>query len=110
MLTIIGLGPADAGGLSLNALNALRAGGRLILRTGRHPAAEDLRGQGATFETLDSLYESAPDFHSLYEQIADSVLKAAAGGDVAYAVPGHPLIGEESVRLVLDGAKERGIP
>ncbi len=107
MLTIIGLGPADAGGLSLNALKALRSSERLILRTGKHPAAEDLRGEGIEFETLDSYYESAPDFPSLYRRIADYILGRAAEGDVSYAVPGHPLVAEESVRLILECARQQ---
>ena len=62
------------------------------------------------FESLDGLYDSAPDFDTLYETIAAKILEVAEQGDAAYAVPGHPLIAEESVRLILDRARSRGIP
>jgi tetrapyrrole methylase family protein/MazG family protein len=44
-------------------------------------------------------------------QIAEFVLNAAHEVDpIAYATPGHPLIAEESVRLVLEMAQQAGIP
>ena len=110
MLTIIGLGPADSGGISQRAMEALRGARRLLLRTARHPAVEQLTESGIAFESLDTFYESAPDFATLYRQIADSVLRIASEEEAAYAVPGHPLVGEESVRLVMEEAKQRGIP
>src|SRR5262249_52457933 len=71
---------------------------------------------GLRFETFDTLYESAPDFAAVYTGIAARVLAEAERrteqGEpflVAYAVPGHPLFGEESVRLIREGAVERGI-
>ncbi len=110
MITVIGLGPADAGGLSVAARDALRAATHLLLRTERHPAAQELRTEGIAFESLDSLYETAESFEALYPALARRVLDAARQGDAAYAVPGHPLVGEESVRLLLDQARAEGIP
>ncbi|HEV2473878.1 MAG TPA: SAM-dependent methyltransferase [Chthonomonadales bacterium] len=117
MIRLIGLGPGDEEGLSRGAERALRkaseeqsrGGSVLILRTGRHPVAAWLTSEGLQFSTLDHLYDSASDFASLYRSIADAVLEAADSGNVAYAVPGHPLIGEESVRLIRGAAEERGI-
>ncbi len=110
MITLIGLGPADAGHLSVAARDALRAATRLLVRTRRHPAVDDLDRERVVFEALDGIYESAPDFDSVYTAISERVLAEAARGDVALAVPGHPLMGEESVRRVLAAARERGIP
>ena len=48
------------------------------------------------------IYESADTFEEVYASIAERVLDAATRGDVVYAVPGHPLVGETSVRILLD--------
>lgn len=111
MLTLIGLGAGDADTLSRGAERALRHhSGSLILRTARHPVVDTIREWGIAFESLDALYESAPDFAALYPQIAQSVLARARQGDVAFAVPGHPLFAEESVRLILEQSRAENLP
>ena len=60
-----------------------------------------------------SLYETASDFAELYPRMAQRLLDEAAAlppdESLIYATPGHPLIGEESVRLLLEQARERGV-
>lgn len=107
-LTVAGLGPAGLDQLPAATLRVLETAPRLILRTERHPAAAELQAQGVAFETLDALYAGAESFEALYPRLAEEVLARAAAGPVIYAVPGHPLLGEESVRLALAGARERG--
>jgi tetrapyrrole methylase family protein/MazG family protein len=122
VITLIGLGPGNPASLSRGAEAALRAAsanvasgtGALYLRTARHPIVGWLTAEGLTFETFDSLYDTAQDFAAVYEGIAARILSEAgrtepAGFAVAYAVPGHPLFGEESVRLIRDEAAARGI-
>src|SRR5438874_1072768 len=113
MITLIGLGPADSGSLSMAARTALRAAttlsSTLFVRTARHPAVEDLRGEGLPCESFDALYERADTFEEVYGAIAERVLAAARIGDVAYAVPGHPLVAEESVRRIIAVAREEGL-
>lgn len=110
MITIVGLGPACAGGMSVSAREAVRAAPRRILRTARHPAVDDLIAEGMEFESLDALYESASDFETLYDRVAEAILDAAQSSDVAFAVPGHPLVADESVRRLISRARELGIP
>lgn len=119
LVTLIGLGPGDPEGLSRGAEQALREGsrlqqagtGRLLLRTGRHPVVATLEAWGLTFDTCDALYEQATDFPKLYADIAERVLAAARGGiPVFYAVPGHPLVAEETVRQIRDQAARENIP
>lgn len=57
--------------------------------------AEYLRNAGIDFASCDDLYESHTDFLELYKAIAER----AQGFDV-FAVPGHPMVGEESVRIL----------
>jgi tetrapyrrole methylase family protein / MazG family protein len=105
---IIGLGPAGLGGISRSAMEALQEAGRIFLRTEHHPAAVELSGCGISFESFDCLYQEAESFDTLYEQMAERVL-AETSGVVAYAVPGHPLVGERSVALIIERARSRGV-
>jgi tetrapyrrole methylase family protein/MazG family protein len=108
-VTITGLGPAGLELLPAANLKLLAEAPRLLLRTERHPAAVELRAQGTAFTSLDALYGEAPDFGALYPRLAQAVLEQARQGPLVYAVPGHPLMGEESVRLILRLAPEAGI-
>jgi tetrapyrrole methylase family protein/MazG family protein len=90
--------------------------GILYLRTAIHPVVDTLRAWDLQFETFDSLYESAGDFSTLYRTISEQVLVAAQRTQqdgspffIGYAVPGHPLFGEEAARQILDGAEALGI-
>ena len=81
MITLIGLGPANAGDLSVAARDALRAATNLLARTARHPAVDDLIREGIRFEALDPLYESGESFEAVYDAIARRVLEVAQQGD-----------------------------
>src|SRR5437763_428749 len=110
-ITVVGLGPGRRGLLTIDALEALRAVTRLYLRTARHPAVAAIRGDlrpDVQIHTFDGLCETAPSPDAASLRIAETLLAAAAeGGPLVYAVPGHPLMGERSVGLLLDGAAER---
>src|SRR5690349_14206503 len=106
-ITIVGLGPAGLDWLTGESFRRLMSAERLLLRTERHPAAEELRARGVQYASLDALYERCTDFSQLYPNLAEAILDECEHTAVTYAVPGHPLLGEESVRLVLDLARER---
>ena len=108
-LTVLGLGPAGLDLLPTGSLRLLESAQKLIVRTERHPAVRELRERGISLTSLDALYEATERFEDLYGRLAARVLEAAREGPVAYAVPGHPLLGEESVRLLLLSAREAGI-
>ncbi len=110
MITLVGLGPGRKESLTLGAYAALREAGTLFLRTARHPVVAELTADGIAFTALDSLYERATDFDRLYAELAETVLKMARHGDVTYAVPGHPLMGERSVELLVRAAHAESIP
>jgi len=107
-LIIMGLGYDDGGSLPEAGWGLLRQRRRLFLRTGRHPVIPRLRREGIAFETFDGYYEEEEDFEAVYRRIADTVCRTAAAEPVVYAVPGHPLVAEESVRLILDRAAREG--
>lgn len=105
MITIVGLGPGDQHTLPPVNFQVLKRADRLFLRTERHPVVDWLQEQGLVFETFDQYYEEAEDFDEVYHLIKERVLAAAREGDVVYAVPGHPLVAETSVALVLEEAR-----
>ncbi|MBU0490314.1 MAG: nucleoside triphosphate pyrophosphohydrolase [Chloroflexi bacterium] len=109
-ITIVGLGPGDPGALTQAALDVLAAASELYLRTRRHPTVAALPAH-LTLHDLDAIYECELDFGSVYAAMARDIVQLGARPEgVIYAVPGHPLIGEESVRRILVAAREHTIP
>ena len=108
-LVIVGLGPGGTDTITIGTWEKLKSAEKLLVRTGEHPAMEEIAAVGVAFETFDFLYEQCADFQDIYKEIARSVVNAARLRPVVYAVPGHPMIGEESVRQVISLAKENGI-
>ena len=108
-LTIVGLGPGGAGTMTVAALELLKRAPRVIIRTGKHPAVEELGKIGVRFSTLDRFYEQFSDFGEVYEHITSAVMEEARAGPVVYAVPGHPLVGEESVAKLIVSAERAGL-
>lgn len=84
-ITVIGVG-LEKGQLTLDAVEALNCGARVILHTGRIGCSEWLEEKEIPFETLDALYEACEDFDEHAEHAADHILEAAMEQDVVYAV------------------------
>ncbi|MFN8516856.1 MAG: nucleoside triphosphate pyrophosphohydrolase [Chloroflexia bacterium] len=107
-IVVVGLGPGDAGLLTREAARWLESGRPVWLRTRIHPTVGELAGSEG-WGDFDALYEQASDFDSLYDQIVVALLDAAeaADGPIVYAVPGHPMIGESTVRRLRDAAPGR---
>jgi tetrapyrrole methylase family protein/MazG family protein len=94
-VVIVGLGPAGPELTTPAAREAVDQAPVAFVRTRRHPAAAAL---GDEVVALDDCYEDAQSFEEVYERIAARVRDAAfAYGEVAYAVPGSPTVGEASV-------------
>ena len=69
MITLVGLGVAR-GDLTLNAVEALMSGEKVLLRTEVTPAVDFLREKGVPFETLDDIYEENEDFDEVNDAAA----------------------------------------
>jgi tetrapyrrole methylase family protein/MazG family protein len=96
-IVVVGLGPAGPDLVSPAAQRALARIEHRFVRTWRHPASVVVAG--AT--SFDHLYESAASREEVYAGIAEALVAAALGNDeVAYAVPGSPLVLERSVALL----------
>lgn len=102
-LTILGLGPGSPEDVTRRAWRILHESPVVYLRTARHPVVEALE---CPYHSFDDLYEQIPDFETLYQTIAARVLELARQPEgVVYAVPGHPLMGEQTVTHLLAQAE-----
>jgi tetrapyrrole methylase family protein / MazG family protein len=109
VLTIVGLGPGDASLLTVEARDALAGAGEVWLRTARHPTVTGLPA-GPRYASFDGVYDALESFEAVYEAIVARVLKLAERPDgVIYAVPGHPLFGEATVRALVLRAPGAGV-
>jgi tetrapyrrole methylase family protein/MazG family protein len=109
MITVVGVGPGDLDRVSPPVLAILDDMQRTVIaRTSSHPALAELASRrDVTF--CDDLYESAATFEEVYAAIAARVIAAASSGQVVYAVPGSPLIGEFAVRQIIDSGSDVAI-
>ncbi|HJX38222.1 MAG TPA: nucleoside triphosphate pyrophosphohydrolase [Anaerolineae bacterium] len=108
-ITIVGLGPGEGVLLTLEARAVLEAAQEIYLRTLRHPTVSFLPTH-LTLHSYDHVYEVEQDFGAVYDTIASQVVELGNRPQgVVYAVPGHPLVGEETVRRILALAKDRGL-
>ncbi len=108
-ITIVGLGPGDPHHLTQEAWSVLEMVREVWLRTKHHPTVAGLPPH-LTLHSFDYLYEEAEDFAQVYEAIANEVLRLGQRPEgVVYAVPGHPLVGEATVRLILPRAEGAGM-
>lgn len=106
-IKIVGLGPGDYGQLSIEALESLKNADTLILRTEKHPVVDYMRKLDISFTTCDDIYDSRNSFDETYESICDRVINLCKErGQVVYAVPGHPMVAEKSVELIISRAEE----
>jgi tetrapyrrole methylase family protein/MazG family protein len=112
-ITIVGLGPAGIKQLTLEVWQMICSHHRIIVRTIIHPAAEDLRRENIDFSSCDHFYEEGKNFQEIYEDISNYLIKEAISqapsSDVLYCVPGHPLVAEETVQLLLIEAPKQGV-
>ena len=93
-LTIVGLGPGDESYLTLGAIEAMRRGDIVIVRTMEHDAIPYLKEQGIRLESLDNFYNTKKNFDQVYESMVEYVIERLEQGNVVLALPGDPMVGE----------------
>ncbi|MFP4456126.1 MAG: nucleoside triphosphate pyrophosphohydrolase [Clostridia bacterium] len=107
-ITIIGLGPGDFDHLTLEAKNLLENNERLFLRTERHPLVKEFKKNNIEYTSCDKFYEENDNFNQVYRKIAEFILNMAKQyGSIQYAVPGDPLVLEDTVELILELTSEK---
>ena len=110
MIKVVGLGPGAREALTLGTLQILKSTTKIYLRTSRHPNVEYLKSLGLTFETYDEKYDTLNNFEEVYNSIAENLIREhEIYKDIVYAVPGHPLVAERSVNILLELCEKRNI-
>ena len=73
-ITLLGLGPGEAGQMTRQAWDWLQSCRQVVLRTRQHPCVAEFP---ANLEVLsfDELYENGESFEQVYEQITRRVLE-----------------------------------
>src|SRR5688500_17692154 len=109
-ITILGLGPGEWKHLTVEALAVLEGATELWLRTRDHPLVAEMPAH-LTIHSFDGLYEEVGEWDALYRRIAVEVVRLGRREQgVVYAVPGHPSVGETTVRQIVAQAREARIP
>jgi len=101
-ISIIGLGAGDIEQLSVGIYRKLKHTKHLFLRTKEHPVIKELEKEGITYHSFDYLYEQHNQFEDVYKAIVSNLVNEAKEKDIVYAVPGHPLVAEKTVQLLLN--------
>ncbi|CAM3781818.1 nucleoside triphosphate pyrophosphohydrolase [Aeromicrobium ponti] len=108
-ITILGLGAGDLDQLPLGVYKKLKNSEALYLRTKEHPVLRDLEHEGLQYQSFDSVYEKHDQFEEVYEEICEFLLEAALANNITYGVPGHPLVAERTVQLLIERASNKDI-
>ena len=94
-VVVVGLGPGGLDHTTAETLETLERIPHRYLRTAIHPSASLV--ENAT--SFDDIYEAADTFEDVYAEIAEVLVAAAIEyGEIVYAVPGSPLVLEQTVR------------
>ncbi|TCP22539.1 tetrapyrrole methylase family protein/MazG family protein [Scopulibacillus darangshiensis] len=106
-ITVLGLGPAALDQLTMGVYKQLKGANHLFLRTKEHPVVQELEQEGIEYTSFDTIYVENDVFENIYDQIVDRLLEEAdLHGHIVYAVPGHPMVAERTVRLLLEKTEE----
>lgn len=106
-ISVVGLGPGDLEQLPMGVYRLLKSNEPIYLRTKLHPVVSELEQEGFKFHSFDEVYEKNEQFEGVYETISAELIDLASKQDIIYAVPGHPMVAEKSVQLLL--ANKQGI-
>lgn len=102
-IEVIGLGAGDIEQLPLGIYETLINSKKpIFVRTDDHPVMASLQERGLKYITFDNIYEQHDTFIAVYETIVKTLLQEAKTQDIIYAVPGHPLMAEKTVQLLLE--------
>src|SRR5690625_2963955 len=101
-IEIIGIGAGDLEQLPLGIYRKLINNKSVIYaRTKDHPVIQSLEAEGISFHTFDFLYEQHTDFQIVYDKIVGQLIRKAKNNSILYAVPGHPMMAEKTVQMLL---------
>lgn len=108
-ITVVGLGAADFEQMTIGVYNMLKNANKLYVRTIDHPVLKTLQEEGIQFISFDDVYEKHDTFQPVYEEIVSRLIEAVQSESIIYAVPGHPLVAEQTVQLLIEEERQGNI-
>jgi len=108
-IQVVGLGAGDLDQLPLGVYKLLKSGTPVYLRTKEHPVVGELEKEGFLYQSFDSVYVKQEQFEDVYEEICERLLSNKDHDELIYAVPGHPLVAERTVQLLLERGVKAGV-
>ncbi|QRG67803.1 nucleoside triphosphate pyrophosphohydrolase [Brevibacillus choshinensis] len=110
IITVVGLGAGDLDQLPYGIYRTLKQAAHLYLRTQEHPVVAELAAENISYSSFDAIYEQHESFEDVYTDIVEKLfVSAEQQGAIVYAVPGHPLVAERTVQLLLEQGPDRGV-
>ncbi|WBW97934.1 nucleoside triphosphate pyrophosphohydrolase [Oceanirhabdus sp. W0125-5] len=110
MIKIIGLGPGAIESLTLGTINELKNGKNVFFRTEKHPTIDYIKTLNIEYKTLDHFYNELDSFDQVYEAISNEIINEYRNTkELIYGVPGHPLVAERSVSMLIEKCEEMNI-
>jgi tetrapyrrole methylase family protein/MazG family protein len=106
-INILGLGAGDINQMPIGIYKELKQAKHLYLRTKEHPVISELEKEGIRYESFDDIYLKHDGFKDVYEEMVlllEEKLKEE--GKIHYAVPGHPIVAERTVQLLIERAEK----
>jgi tetrapyrrole methylase family protein / MazG family protein len=107
-ITVAGLGAGELEQLPLGVYKQLKSDRRTFLRTENHPVVAELKAEGFGYQSFDSIYEKHDSFENVYNEIVEVLKEEAKESEILYAVPGHPLVAEKTVQLLIEASDQDG--
>lgn len=108
-ITVVGLGAGDFDQLPMGVYKTIKNATKLYVRTLDHPVISELAKEDVTFISFDEVYEKHGSFLPVYEEITQTLIEASKEEDITYAVPGHPLVAEMTIQLLVAAEKNKEI-
>lgn len=103
-ITVVGLGSGNPDRLTIGIIKTMQRASKVYVRTLSHPVIAALNEFQIEPESFDHVYEAYDTFPEVYESIASALINLAKAaeedGEIVYAVPGHPMVAEATVRLL----------
>ncbi|MDQ0216190.1 tetrapyrrole methylase family protein/MazG family protein [Oikeobacillus pervagus] len=106
---ITGLGAGSLEQLPLGVYRKIQETPTVFVRTVEHPVIAELMKEGKHFISFDHIYEKHDQFEGVYEEIVDQLMEKAKKEDIVYAVPGHPMVAEKTIQLLLEKEEEGSV-
>ena len=85
-ITVVPLGPGAPDLMTVQSMNVLKSGHKVILRTEKHPAAGFLSDLGVSYHSLDSFYEKYDNFDKMHQAMADYLWSEAKQKPLVFGV------------------------